>query len=108
MNNNSWYAARTVYNCYPNKKSKKKIYEERVVLFVAKSFNNAIKKAEKEADEYSNANQMKYLGFVNVFKLFEQSITNGTEVYSLMRESKLNGRKYLNSFFDTGKEKTKK
>lgn len=84
------------------------MYEERVVLVKAESDNEAIEQAEKEAKEYAQGLEgCSYLGFVNVFHIYDESIGEGTEVYSLMRHSKLSKKKYLNRFFDTGKERTR-
>jgi hypothetical protein len=48
-----------------------------------------------------------YLGYVNVFALYHNKIEDGTEVYSLMRESEFEADAYLDKSFDTGSERTK-
>lgn len=107
MTKRNWYGARTLYDSYPDKQSETKIYEERIVVLQATSFDEAIQRAEKEAKTYANEAQMKYLGFVNVYQIADESIENGSEVYSLMRESKLTPSKYIDTFYETGSEKTK-
>lgn len=110
MENKEWYGAKMIFkhigvsNCV-----KKNLYEERIILVQAVSFNDAIKEAELEATEYiSYDDSTKYLEFVNVFKLDEEDkIGNRTEVYSIMRESDLESNDYLDKFYDTGFEKTK-
>ena len=77
-------------------------------MLQALSFDHAIEEAEKEAKIYAQKAGCKYLDFVSVFHLFENNIMDKTEVYSLMRDSKLSGDKYLDKFFDTGKERTKR
>ncbi len=108
MANQRWYGARTMYDTYPSKQMATKIYEERIVVVLATSSDEAINKAEKEAESYSIDTGSKYLGYVNVFELFDDEIQDGTEVYSLMRESGLAPSVYLDTFFDTGNEKTQK
>ena len=105
--NKQWYGARTVYNAYPNRVSDTKIYEERIIVLLATSSDEAIKVAEEEANNYAKDFGMLYLGYVNVFQLLEETIKNKSEVYSLLRESNLDSTQYLNSFFDTGGEKTR-
>ncbi len=103
-----WYGARTIYLHNARKVETSNLYEERIVLIKANDFFDAITKAELEGEKYAKEeSEIEYLGFVNVFKLFESRIKDKTEVYSLMRESKLNSEDYLSTFFDTGSEKTK-
>jgi hypothetical protein len=61
------------------------------------------------AEEYANdLDGCSYTGFINVFHIYGESIGEGTEVYSLMRASSLSKDDYLNSFYDTGTERTQK
>lgn len=63
--------------------------EERVVLFEAKDFESAIKKAEKEAKAYESTHtnpykqkvKIKYLNCVDVYEVYDD-LENGCEVYS--------------------------
>ena len=108
MKDNVWFGARTIYRVEKNNtvSNPNKLYEERVVLISASSADEAIVKAEKEAETYASNTDMTYLGFVNVFELYHNKIEDGTEVYSLMRESELEADAYLDRFFDTGSERT--
>jgi hypothetical protein len=108
MKDTLWFGARTIYRVeksntinHPNK-----LYEERVVLISANSIDDALAKAEKEAEIYASDTDMTYLGYVNVFELYHNKIEDGTEVYSLMRESELEADAYIDKFFDTGSERT--
>jgi hypothetical protein len=106
MSDKEWYAARTIYSHSGD--SVDNLYEERIIVLKASSFDEAISEAEKEANEYADPESGTiYLEFVNVFKLYEKDIEHRTEVYSLMRESNLKPKNYLDTFFDTGTEKTK-
>lgn len=108
METKEWYGAKTVYSVnYKKRKNVMNLYEERVVLVKATSFDEALLEAEKEANYYADENDMKYLEYVNVFKLYDETIKDKTEVFSLMRDSKLAPDKYIDKYFDTGKERTK-
>ncbi len=68
------------------------LIEERVVLIKARSFDEAIKKGEKEAknnlSEYKNFYGQKvkqrYLEVCDAFELFDEPNENGVEVFSLI------------------------
>ncbi len=104
-----WYGAKTLYEVKSSSiEANNKLYEERVVLIKAVSFEDAIRKAEEEAFDYANDDSgFVYLGFVNAFKLVDEKIRDKTEVFSLMRESNLKPKKYIDRYFDTGLERTK-
>ena len=110
MKKQDWYSAKTVYKHHRVEAGKTKtVFEERVVLLRAAGFDDAIAKAEEEAAAYcSTDGDAIYLGFVDVFHLFDEKVGHGTEVYSLMRESKLSNKKYLDHFFDDGKERSQR
>lgn len=80
-----------------------KQYEERITLWRAASFEGAIKRAELEAAAYGELCGLDYLGLAQAF-LVRDRITNGSEVFSLIRRSSLTPRAYLRRFFDTGSE----
>ena len=106
MSKQDWYSAKTIYKHQRVENGKPKTwFEERVVLFRATNFDDAITKAEAEAAIYcgTRGNTI-YLGFVDVFHLFDEKVGSGTEVFSLMRESGLTNKKYLDHFYDDGKE----
>lgn len=103
-----WFGARSIYQVEKSNTviSPNKLYEERIVLISASSPDEALIKAEKEAGIYATNNDMTYLGYINVFELYRSKIDEGTEVYSLMRESELDENAYIDRFFDTGSERT--
>jgi hypothetical protein len=104
-----WYGAKTVYQVESNTvQSPQKLYEERIIILKATSFDDAISEAEREAELYAHDESgIKYLGYVNVFKIFDEEIQDKTEVFSLMRESDLNSEEYIDRHLDTGTERTK-
>jgi hypothetical protein len=107
MGDQPWYGAKCVFQHNDRKDGDNNMYEERIVLLKAENIDEALIRAENEAKQYVNElTECKYLGFVDVFNLFDETIEDGTEVYSLMRQSKLNKEKYLDNFYDTGLEQT--
>ena len=87
---------------------KKYIYEERITLWKAKDADEAFKKSEKEALRYAKGGGNKYLGFIQSYCLFDDIEADGIEVFSLLRESDLSPKKYIDTHFDTGGEKQRK
>ena len=109
MNDEPWYGAKCVFLHTEIESCPGQVYEERVILVRAESFDEAISRAEIMAEEYANdVDGCSYTGFVNVFHIYEENVGDGTEVYSLMRKSDLDKDEYLNTFYDTGTERTQK
>lgn len=81
-------------------------YEESITVWRALSFEEAIGKAEAEAREYANVCEGEYSGLAQAFFIGdEETIEEGAEVFSLMRNSPLDPDDYLTRFFDTGDER---
>lgn len=105
-NREPWYAARSVFRWlhvtpdFPGHE----IYEERIVLIQATSFEDAFRRAEVEAREYSSGMEMEFMEVVDVYHLFERKLGDRVEVFSLLRESTLPAKEYVRSFFQTGHE----
>jgi hypothetical protein len=103
--NGEWYAVRCVFL---DEQRGSRIYEERITLWRASSLNEAIEKAEAEAEEYAIAipdrEPTPYLNFAQAYRLFDAP-EDGAEVFSLMRECALEPDDYLDHFFDTGGER---
>jgi hypothetical protein len=109
MDHKKWYGAKTLYLVTSNTtETPANLYEERVIVLKSNSFDDAISEAEKEAANYAaEGSGLKYLRYVNVFKLFDEKIKDKTEVFSLMRESPLTPQEYIDEYYDTGNERTK-
>jgi hypothetical protein len=80
------------------------LYEERVTLWQAESFDDAIAMAESEAVQYATGIDGEHLGLSQAFEI-DGTPGQGTEVFSLIRESELGPDEYLDAFFDTGSER---
>jgi hypothetical protein len=96
-----WYGVGTLVRLIATGKPKKTdkhfdptstLVEDRVVLLRADSFDSAIEKAEKEAQQYCRRTRftniygqsvrMKFLRMVDAFSLPDQELVVGSEVYS--------------------------
>lgn len=109
MNDEPWYGAKCVFLHTNVESCPGRVYEERVILVRAESPDAAISRAEVMAEEYAgDLDGCSYTGFIDVFHIYDESIGEGTEVYSLMRASSLSEDDYLDSFYDTGTERTQK
>lgn len=82
-------------------------YEERITLWRADSADEAIAKAEAEAEAYAAAIEEapdEYLGLAQSYELFDNPELHGAEAFSLIRHSLLDPDDYLTAFCDTGDE----
>ncbi|MGH9945143.1 MAG: DUF4288 domain-containing protein [Pyrinomonadaceae bacterium] len=108
MNTEPWYAAKCIFfhQDLPDEQGRP-MYEERVVLLKADNFEQAIQLAEEDANQYaSDLDGCEYCGYLDVFHLYDDEVGHGTEVYSLIRSSSLGINDYVNTFYDTGTERT--
>jgi hypothetical protein len=109
MSDEPWYGAKCVFLHTEIESAPGQVYEERVILVRAESFDDAISRAEVMAEEYArDVDGCSYTGFIDVFHIYDEDIGHGSEVYSLMRTSDLSREEYLNRFYDTGAERTRK
>jgi uncharacterized protein DUF4288 len=99
-----WYGAKCLFlHGRQSRVSKIPCYEERITLIRARSFEGAIRKAEAEARRYAaGLGECEYLGFVEVFHLFDRQVKEGSEVFSIMRSIRLPKRKFIDRFYDDG------
>ncbi|UOZ05424.1 hypothetical protein [Amycolatopsis sp. WQ 127309] len=96
-----WYAVRCVFRwTEPDDRP----YEERITLWRAVGLDAAIARAEAEAREYAGNSGVTYLGLAQAYETGEKDLTEGSEVFSLLRTSSLPPEVYLDRHFDTGGE----
>ena len=102
----SWFAVRCVFATgWPPEAVGS--FEERITLWRASSFDEAIERAEAEAQSYAGELEDApdtYLGLAQAYKLTDAP-GDGAEVFSLLRRSTLSPEAYLRKFFDTGDER---
>jgi hypothetical protein len=94
----SWYSVRSVFAHDGG------VFEERVTLWRATSFDEALELAEAEAIEYADTEFAEFAGILQAYEIGEQP-THGTEIFSLQRDSDLDLDAYIERFFDTGEER---
>lgn len=83
-----------------------RVYEERLTLWEAATFDDAIALATAEVADYcADLTDTVPLDFAQAYQMYDEP-RQGAEVYSLMRSSELSATDYLNSFFQTGAERT--
>src|SRR3569833_600002 len=98
------FSVRCIFRWEPRPDQRRKhLYEERITLWVASDFDEAIALAEAEAQTYA-ADGEDYLGCCQAYELVESIEASGVEAFSLLRESDLDPKEYVEAFFDTGEE----
>jgi hypothetical protein len=96
MSDERWYSAQVIFLHSGTHHGPKQTYEERITLVRADNFDDAIERAEKEAEEYCrDLDGCKYVGYVNVFHIYDENLRDGTEIFSNMQKSDLNSKEYL-------------
>ena len=106
MEKSGWFAVRCLFQ-HAAEADDNGVYEERITLWSATSFEEAIAKAEAEAAEYAailDSPPSSYVGLAQAYMLADQ-LEDGAEIFSLARKSELAPDEYLNAFFDTGTER---
>jgi hypothetical protein len=100
---NRWYAVRSLFRIEGEPES---AYEERITLWRAASFDGALEKAAVEAVEYADFIGASYLpDFGQAYHLPDAPPRDGAEIFSLIRDSTLPPKPYIERFFSTGAER---
>jgi|SRR5450631_665615 len=101
----NWFGVRCVFELDPETRADTdpRAFEERVTIWQARGFETAIELAEADAVDYATTLGAKYLGLAQAYKI-EGPPMQGSEVFSLIRQSELAPGGYLSAFFDTGRE----
>jgi len=95
----SWYSAKCIFR-HLETKSRRQIYEERIILIKAENSEAGIEKAEKNARQYcKDLENCEFARLVDVFDLFDKKVADKSEVYSAMQTNNLDPDDYLNHFY---------
>ncbi|MBX7266255.1 hypothetical protein KIF24_09640 [Micromonospora sp. Llam7] len=98
-----WFCVRCVLRVGGDSASQ--LSEERLTLWRAEGFDEAIGLAEDEASGYAAEQpDLDIVGLSQAYRLFFGP-RHGAEVFSLLRASDLDPSAYLTRFFDTGEGK---
>ena len=109
----SWYAVRSVFRAQTTAEfapadlaDGESAYEERITLWQATSFEEAIARAEEEATEYAEFLNVEHVSeFAQAYHVADVPPRDGSEIFSLIRYSPLGPEPYVDQFFDTGAER---
>ncbi len=101
-----WYTVKCLFH-HPTRKSGDEdyLYEERVTLWRAESFEEAHRLAGAEARQYAEEAKCVFVKSTDSFHLFEEKVGPGAEVFSMMRESNLVPAIYEKTFCVTGRDR---
>lgn len=97
-----WYSVRSIFRADVVEEGQpRRVFEERVVVFRAASFEDALAKGEAEARRYcEGSTQACMLDHLVAFSLQEREINEGTEVWSCLRDLDLTDEAYLERFYE--------
>ncbi|MGW0434026.1 hypothetical protein ACWDV4_15975 [Micromonospora sp. NPDC003197] len=97
-----WFSVRCVFRFAGEPQP---TYEERITLWRADGFGQAMTLAEEESREYAAMlDGCEYIGLAQSYRMFDEPV-HGAEIFSLLRDSSLDPDDYLTAFFDTGDER---
>ncbi len=82
-----WFAVQSLYLCR-TKSDGTNIFEERVVVFTASSFDEAFAKAEQESEQYARANNFEAHPARESYEQDGDPLVDGYEVWSVMLEAR--------------------
>ena len=80
-------------------------YEERITLWSAQDLDESITLAEAEARSYAADANCEYLDFCQAYAMDVTVEASAVEVFSLLRQSALAPKEYIDTFFATGLER---
>ena len=104
MNDEVWYAARCIFRYDAlSDEEPGPVFEERITLHRAESFEEASEKAERAARKYDAEGSSEFVDCVDVYHLFDEP-GDGAEVFSLLRVADMASDEYVRRFFQTGGE----
>ena len=106
-----WFAAKCIFRHKRLSKDNHDafMYEERITIVDSESVEWAIIKAENEAKKYAESEyDCEYINYIDCYQLSVLDITDKSEVYSLMRSSKLEPDDYISHYYQDGSERSQK
>lgn len=98
--NSEWHGVRCIFQ-HRNLGA----YEERITIWRASCFAEAIRLAEIEALQYAGMlDDVHYVGLAQAYRISDD-LDEGAEVFSLMRTSNMVPTEYIDTFFSEGSER---
>jgi hypothetical protein len=101
-----WFAVKCLFS-HPSRATDAEqfLYEERITLWRAASWDEAFRLAEAEAQEYASSDDCVFITATDAFHLFDESVGAGTEVWSTMRGSGMDADTYKKTFCATPRDR---
>jgi len=97
-----WFSGLSIYRvpALSDGEEKWDVYEERMVVVRAASFQEATRKLKAEAGRYARGCTVKHelVKFQIIYDSLQETLAEGTEVWSVFKESKLSPVKYLQKY----------
>ena len=108
-NKEPWYSVLCVFS-HPTRvrKAQGNLYEERITLWKAETWNDAYKLAEEEAKEYAKKEDCIFIRACCSYHLFDNNVVDGfqgAEIWSNMRDSHFDADTYINTYCNSGRER---
>jgi len=102
MADQSWYGVRSVFRSDRTEDGKpRRVFEERVVLFHATSFEEALAKGVAEAKRYAaDSLHCTMLDHVVAFHIHGEELGDGDEVWSCMRDADVSDDDFLRRIYE--------
>jgi len=102
MADQEWYSVRSIFRSDLTEDGKpRRAFEERVVLFRASGFDEAIAKGEAEAKRYAEAwPHPKILEHIIAFSIQDEDLREGDEVWSCIRDLDISDEEFLHRVYD--------
>ncbi len=100
-----WFSVRTIVH-----RRAEGVFEERITLWRRSTADEAADAALAESAEYGRDIRGEDCGLAQVYEPYGDAVgglrapADGCEIFSLVRQSDLPPGKYLDAFFDTGRE----
>jgi len=101
MSHQSWYSVRSVFRSDRTEEGKpRRAFEERIVVFRATSFEEALAKAEAEAKRYAAGSPgCSTLDHVVAFHIHNEELRDGDEVWSCIRDADVSDEEFLSRIY---------
>ena len=102
MTHQSWYGVRSIFRSDRTEGDRPcRTFEERVVLFRASSFEEALAKGETEAQRYAaDWPHPKVLDHVVAFHIHDEELREGDEVWSCIRALDASDKEFIRKFYE--------
>ena len=99
-----WYAVKALFRWYFKSNGKTVNVEERLVIFLAQSLDQALDLAEVEASAYCSEDEtanyrIEPMGWWSAYCIGDKAIVPGTELYSRLVSTNLPSDSYLRRYY---------